>query len=42
MCCACSTSRPRRPSPMGWTRPPKAFTRCMTWAAARSIFPFCA
>jgi len=41
-CCACSTNRQRRRLPMVLITPQKACTRCMTWAAARSIFPFCA
>src|SRR3981189_2258046 len=35
-CCACSTSRPPRPSPMASRTPPKASTRFTTSAAAPS------
>ena len=38
----CSTSRPRRPWRTVWTRTLKAWWRFMTWAAAPSIFRFCA
>ena len=37
MCCACSTSRPPRPSPMASTTRPRASMRSTTWAAAPSI-----